>query len=186
MTEEKIRILDLPVDVIYTLISNLRVGQDHPVHSWSMNMAVRHVRRHLHTTDAESQTAINEFCDWAKRNPQELEILLAKRSPRVACNYAIRLTQKRLCPEAEAILSEKKNSRKQKGYVRYCTNFQIIAKNIEQITLEACYGGSEISKEYIKKIQEAKVRCKELIGQIIQHEKISDDISVKELLEILQ
>ena len=180
------KILDLPIDVIYTIITNLRINQEGVASSWAVNAVIRYIKRSNPTIeDADCKLALDEFCDWATRNPKDLEILLAKRSPRVACNYAIRLIQKRLCPEAEAILAEKKNSRKQKGYVRYCTNFQIIAQNIEQITLEACYGDSEVSKEYIKKIKEARTRCKELIDQIIKHDKISDEISVKELLEIL-
>jgi hypothetical protein len=126
---------------------------------------------------------VNELLDWGFNNPKELEIFVARRSPRSAAEMAVR-RNRRLCEEAEKIVSEKA---KDKGtLLDYCGKFGVILDDMSKITLKAAFQEkSWREKRYIKKIEDTKRQLKSFLSQMVAVGQIDPTQTVEELVSSL-
>lgn len=124
-----------------------------------------------------------ELYTWGVRNPDELEVYIAGRSPVTVAEWATR-RGRRLCPEAENIIRGKAGDRS--TLLDYFIHFGILLGDISKVTMKAAFDDkSHREKAYIRKIQHTKSKIKEFIGQMVSNGDLDPETTVEELMEKL-
>jgi hypothetical protein len=121
---------------------------------------------------------------------EEKEIFI--QSPKWAVKYA-KFTKERFPKSVEERLLKEEcsnaHSRKtSRTYVlEYCKMFNIILDNYNEILLTEGFGEkskfSKANKDYLKKIQQEKEDCKSFLIKIIEANSLSEEDSIKKLME---
>ena len=121
---------------------------------------------------------------------EEKEIFI--KSPKWAVKYA-KFTKERFPKSVEERLLKEEcpnaHSRKtSRTYVlEYCKMFNIILDNYNEILLTEGFGEkskfSKANKDYLKKIQQEKEDCKSFLIKIIEANSLSEEDSIKKLME---
>ena len=122
--------------------------------------------------------------EWAESNLEELEDILMNRSTASAVTWATR--NGRLLNEKKFMELCRNTELGRKHWAKYCYTFMIIPENHAEIMLEATFGNSANSKEYVKKIQRAKRKCRSFIIQLMKSDGVSENDLIRTLLEKLE
>lgn len=149
------------------------------VSSWRLERVVR-----KYAGDSESLRAECEaFVAWGTSDQEALQVYLAKRSPSMAAEVALR-AGRRLCPAAEKFIKEKASSRPK--LLEYCGEFGIVLDESTGVTLKASFDQEAWrEKDYIKKIEHNKKRTREFLEQLVATGQLDSGITVGELIETL-
>lgn len=151
-------------------------------YSWLMD---REVKNFIAANPQISESSTKDFINWAKDNPQDVELWLVSKSPSNAAKLSVS-NNARLHPEAEKIVLER--GKDKIGLLEYCTKFGIIIPDSSKVTLKAAFSGDRDSwreKRYVKKIEETKKHLKGFLVQMVGLGQIRENQTVAEVLETL-
>jgi len=150
------------------------------INSWYLNHLIKNVAK----GNPEMEKAVEELLQWGRNNPQELEILIARRSPGTAARLAVSY-KRRLCKEAENFVLKKAGDRA--TLLDYCGHFGIVLDDLTKVTMKAAFNDdSWREKNYIKKMEQTKVTVRGFLSQMVNVGRIDPNITVKELIESLE
>jgi hypothetical protein len=127
---------------------------------------------------------MREFCSMSD---EEVENLLVSRSTLDATKYSVSVKGERLCPTVEATFLERCKGKKSRmnAMLSYCGKWDIMPENMTEITLVAGFDGgrrARIGKDFLKKLESNKRRCKELLTQIMKLEGISEEEPISQIM----
>jgi len=153
------------------------------VNTWYLNHLIKSVTKQV-PDDIDAAKAVEELLNWGRNNPQELEILIARRSPGTAARLAVSY-KRRLCKEAEKFVLQKAGDRA--TLLDYCGHFGIVLDDLTKVTMKAAFNDdSWREKNYIKKMEQTKVTVRGFLAQMVNVGRIDPTITVKELIESLE
>lgn len=133
--------------------------------------------------DQEVAKTAKELYDWGTRNPTELEILIASRSPGTAARLAVS-RNRRLCAEAEKYVTDKAGDRA--TLLDYCGHFGIVLGELTKVTMKAAFNDDAYrEKGYIKKLEGTKRVVRGFLAQMVNLGRIDQEMTVKQLMEEL-
>lgn len=133
--------------------------------------------------DASREEECLALFDWARENPEELEVYLAGRSPSTITKWAISYNR-RLCPAAEKIVKDKAGDRS--TLLDYCSHFGVLLDDVSKVTMKAAFGEDPArEKAYIRKMDFMKKRIKEFLEQMVRTGHLDSGLTVGELIETL-
>lgn len=155
------------------------------MNTWYLNHLVKSVSKNVSDEDAPAASkAVEELLHWGRNNLQELEILIARRSPGTAARLAVSY-KRRLCKEAEKFVLQKAGDRA--TLLDYCGHFGIVLDDLTKVTMKAAFNDdSWREKNYIKKMEQTKVTVRGFLAQMVNVGRIDPNITVKELIESLE
>lgn len=162
-------------------LAHAYAGQDPVAYGsgWRMNR----ISKEYSNGDNEKQREVEELFAWGMRNPQELEVFMAGRSPGTVSRWAISWNR-RLCEEAEKIVKGKAGDRS--TLLDYCMHFGILLDDVSKVTMKAAFAeDSRREKAYIKKMEHTKKKIKEFLGQMVKTGQLDSGVTVGELIETL-
>ncbi len=172
----------MPMSVIYPILKEAHWyhGLDQKVPQWSRDRVLNRFKSANPNLPCELAA---ELLDWGFNNPKELEIFVARRSPRSAAEMSVR-RNRRLCEEAEKIVANK--AKDKATLLDYCGKFGVILDDMSKITLKASFqDDSWREKKYIKKIEETKRQLKGFLTQMLSIGQIDPNQTVDELVKSL-
>jgi hypothetical protein len=162
---------------------NARGVTGNVVNTWYLNHLIKSVTKEV-PDDPNAAKAVEELLNWGRNNPQELEILIARRSPGTAARLAVSY-KRRLCKEAEKFVLQKAGDRA--TLLDYCGHFGIVLDDLTKVTMKAAFNeDSWREKNYIKKMEQTKVTVRGFLAQMVNVGRIDPNITVKELIETLE
>lgn len=147
------------------------------VSQWTYNYIIKKVAKE----DPEKARAAAQLFEWGRKNPTELEILIAKRSPGTAARLSVS-RNRRLCPEAEKYVTDKAGDRA--TLLEYCGHFGIVLEDLTKVTMKAAFNDdARREKGYIKKLEGTKRVVRGFLAQMINLGRIDGNMTVREVLE---
>ena len=153
------------------------------LNSWYFNRFNRMIEG-VSKGDPDIALAAKELIEWGRNNPQDLEILIARRSPGTAARLAVS-HRRRLCKEAEKFVLKKAGDRS--TLLDYCGHFGIVLDDLTKVTMKAAFNeDSWREKNYIKKMEQTKATVRGFLAQMVNIGRIDPTITVNELIESLE
>ena len=130
---------------------------------------------------------MREFCSMSD---EEIETIIVSRSTLDAANYSTRVKKERLSPSVEKTFMERCKGKKSRmnALLSYCGHWGLVPENMTEITIVAGFEGGRrgrIGANFIKKLDENKKKCGELLAQIMKLEGISEEEPIKKIMERL-
>lgn len=128
--------------------------------------------------------------EFIQLSEDEMERALVEKSVAEAAKYSVKVKNKRFSPGVEAFFLERCKGKKSRltSLMSYCGKWGIIPENMTEITLVAGFEGGrrgDLGKEFMERLAENKLKCKELLAQIMEIEGISESEPITTILEKL-
>lgn len=176
---------DKPLAIVAPILKetyslNARGFTGNVANTWHYNHLIKTIAK----GDPAIEKAVGELIQWGRNNPQELEILIARRSPGTAARLAVS-HKRRLCKEAEQYVIKKAGDRA--TLLDYCGHFGIVLDNLTKVTMEAAFNDDAWrEKNYIKKMEQTRSTVRGFLTQMVNLGQIDPNVTVRELIETME